>query len=161
MKIAGFKDLSLTDGPGPRLVIFTTGCIHNCPGCHNVEMQNYDYGVEWSIEDIIEYIRERHRWIDGLTLSGGDPLFQLNETLALLTAIRKDKELKGLNIWLYTGYLFEDIPNNIKVKVNAIVDGKYNKELPSKPFRGSSNQKIFKRIVGNKFERGHDDENRI
>lgn len=146
MRLAGFRDFSLTDGEGQRLVIFTTGCIHNCVGCHNSEMQDYEYGEEWSVEDILNYIRQRLKWIDGITLSGGDPLFQLDNTKQLLKAIRKDKELKDLNVWLYTGYLFEDIPNDIRTKVDTIVDGPFLRNRPPARWRGSDNQRIFKSI---------------
>ena len=152
MKIANIKHLSLVDGPGPRTAIFTTGCIHNCEGCHNPEYQNYKYGVEWEPEEIIEEIKLVKNWIKGITLTGGDPLFQLDNTKELLKLIRKDTELKHINIMLYTGYLFEDIPGSIKQLVDVIIDGKYDKNLPRAYMRGSCNQRMFKKIMNTRFE---------
>lgn len=155
MRIASIKDMSLVDGEGTRLVIFTTGCIHNCPGCHNKDFQNYNYSeaIDMTTEQIIDYIKERKEWIDGITLSGGDPLFQLNATKELIHTIRKDKVLKDLNIWLFTGYLFKDIPQTIKNNVDVIIDGPFIKEMLNKDYqglpivnwRGSLNQVLYRK----------------
>jgi len=152
MRIAGIEDTSLVNGEGVRMTIFTSGCIHNCEGCHNPEMQEYFFGEEIENETILQRIKDKLKWIDGLTLSGGDPLFQLSATKELLQAIRNDDELKDINIWLYTGYLFEDIPKSILKNVDVIIDGKYDKSLPEGKYRGSINQKIMIKYPGtNKF----------
>ena len=149
MKIGAIKDLSLVDGEGVRLTLFLTGCTHACEGCHNPKFWNYDYGVEWSIPDMIEYITDRRFWIDGITLSGGDPLFQLNEVKELLIAIRNNNDLKDLNIWIYTGYEYAEIPGRIRQLVDVIVDGKYDESQTSyKPWRGSDNQKVWRKFIG-------------
>jgi len=151
MKIGHIRDISMVDGPGNRLVIFFTGCGHNCDGCHNPKYQDYNYGIDWEIPEIIEYIKDRKQWIDGITLSGGDPLFQ-PDLREFLETIRSDPELKNINIWMWTGFTIDQVPNPIKSKINVIIDGKYDKELEGAKWRGSSNQKIWKRVVGHHFE---------
>jgi anaerobic ribonucleoside-triphosphate reductase activating protein len=152
MKIGTIKDLSMVDGEGVRLTLFTTGCSHCCDGCHNPDYQNYDVGYEMSIEEIMVYVKDRRYWIDGITLSGGDPLFQLNETQRLVYELKRDKETKHLSIWLYTGYLFEQIPDKILKWVDVIIDGKYDKNLEPIKWRGSSNQRLIRKIDGNWIE---------
>lgn len=156
MMIAGVKDTSLVDGEGTRFVIFMTGCSHACPGCHNRHMWNYYSGVETSDEEIFQQIKENIPIITGITLSGGDPLYQLNNTVSFLKNFKKQPEFKNLDVWLYTGYEFEDIPKVVRQYCDVIVDGKYIQELPTLLYRGSSNQRIFCRIKGtNKWIRRH------
>lgn len=150
IRFANIEKSSLVDGEGVRYTIFTTGCIHNCPGCHNKELQNYDYApnyerdAEFFILDIKRYLK----YIDGITFSGGDPLFQIDSLTEVIKGIRADKDLKHLNIWVYTGYNFEDIPRAFLQLVDVVVDGKYIKDLPSALYRGSNNQRIFARYPG-------------
>lgn len=149
IKIAGIIKESIVDGPGIRMVIFTQGCKHNCKNCHNPETHDINGGYDIEIDEIISMIN-KNPLLDGITLSGGDPLLQIEESLELAKKV-KDKKL---NIILYTGYKFEDIL--IKLKENSIlrellnqidvlIDGKYieeEKDLLLK-FRGSKNQRII------------------
>jgi anaerobic ribonucleoside-triphosphate reductase activating protein len=142
LRIADIKDGSLVDGTGVRIAIFVSGCLHNCLFCQNKTFQSFEYGEDWSITEILGYIKERKHIIDGITLTGGDPLFQYVSVLELCKAIKK---ISKLNIWLYTGFKFEEI-GEIKKYVDVIVDGKYMCGFPSASFRGSSNQRIFNKI---------------
>ena len=145
LRFAEIDRASLVDGEGIRYVIFTVGCIHNCQGCHNKEMQNYNYNPHFERDPqyFIDDIKKQKDFIDGITLSGGDPLYQLNAVTDLLKAIRADKDLKHINIWMYTGYKFEDIPRGLLLLLDVVIDGKYDENLPSAKFRGSSNQRVF------------------
>ena len=78
MKIRLAADLqtdSIVDGEGIRTVVWTQGCKHNCPGCHNPETHCFDKGTLVEIEDLKERILSIRNQ-DGVTLSGGDPVFQ-------------------------------------------------------------------------------------
>lgn len=159
INIAGIVKESIVDGDGIRFVIFEQGCCHNCKGCHNPETHSFYKNKEYSINEIIEMVKE-NPIIDGVTLSGGDPFFQADKNLEL---IRKLKEL-NYNIWVYTGYTWEDFDyytkNNIEPpnvpKMNnkmidmlklcdVLVDGKFKLELKTlnDRFIGSSNQRVI------------------
>lgn len=152
IKIAGIKYGSMVDGPGIRISLFLSGCLHNCDGCHNKLFQDFEYGKEYTVPEIIKEIKKYVSLCDGLTISGGDPLFQTISLIELLQTIRNDPELKHMNIWLYTGFLFDHIPQSIKKYLTAIVDGKYDKTLPKTTWTGSNNQNVYLR-VNNHFEK--------
>lgn len=143
MKIAGYKKDSLVDGKGLRFVIFMTGCIHNCPGCHNFEMQDINFGQEVSDEEIISEIMEVKDFITGITLSGGDPLYQMENAKNFLKKFRAIEEFNKLDVWLYTGYKYQEVSNDIKELCDVIIDGKYIKDLPKGKYCGSNNQKVI------------------
>lgn len=138
---------SLSNGLGVRHVLFISGCPHNCDGCHNPETHNPKYGEEWTHQDFYELCLEIENdpKVDGLTLSGGDPLFY--ESIAELIFMYKRIVSKGKDLWLYTGYTKEEIekcPRKSKAYYlcDVVVDGRYEKDLPSGTFAGSNNQKL-------------------
>lgn len=138
---------SLVDGEGVRLVIFTCGCPHHCKSCHNANTWNIDNGVGVDIESVAEYLKNKfyNGRFSGITLSGGDPLYQ-SESLLLLVKRIKDL-IPEANIWCYTGYLYEDVKNLEVLKhIDVLVDGKFesDKKYPKKSFRGSYNQRIIR-----------------
>ena len=154
IQVTGFQEMSTVDGDGNRFVIFFSGCSHACDECHNVEAQNPGNGMTYDIDDLILKIKEVIEWHEGITLSGGDPLFQEDKLIILLDKIRKDEKLKHINVWLYTGYLFEKVSRKVKSYVDMIVDGKYNKNLKPIKFRGSANQNLWSKYKStNKFVR--------
>ncbi len=136
---------SIVDGEGLRAVIWAQGCSHNCKECHNPETHDFNKGIEKDVEDIKKEINKLTLQ-DGITLSGGDPFFQPEAC----TEIAKYAKEQGLNIWAYTGFLFEVLLKNEKTRellnyIDVLVDGKFeieNKSLNIK-FRGSTNQRII------------------
>lgn len=155
-KIAGVIHNSVVDGPGLRTTIFFSGCRRNCPGCHNPEAQSFNYGKEISEADIDKLIEEAINSGDaGITLSGGHPLEPENYKMA--EAIIEKAKAKDLDVWLYTGYVFEQIPlmyMDLISKVDILVDGPFilNKRTLDCPFRGSSNQRLID--IQKTFEKG-------
>lgn len=143
--LCGFAEQSLVDGEGIRFVIFTAGCNHACEGCGSKHTWNISNGYYFPFETIFEKIKENLELIDGITLSGGDPLYQEEATVDFLTAFRNINEFKHLNVWLYTGREFRNVPASVRHLVDVIVDGKYNKDLPPAKFRGSCNQLVLKK----------------
>ena len=136
---------SIVDGEGLRAVIWTQGCSHNCKGCHNPETHSFKKGFLVEIEDIKNEIKKLD-FQDGITLSGGDPFFQSKESLE----IAKFAKEQGLNVWAYTGFLFEDLLKLEDAKkllsyIDVLVDGKFELEKKSFniKFRGSTNQRII------------------
>lgn len=146
IRLAGVIKESYTDGTGIRYTIFVQGCKHNCFKCHNPETWDFNSGTDYNIHDLVTDIME-NPLLDGVTLSGGDPMYFPAETLELINEI---KSRTNLNIWLYTGFLYEDcIKDKDKMavlsKIDILVDGEYKNELRSLQlrFRGSSNQRII------------------
>lgn len=140
---------SVVDGFGVRTVIWTQGCSHNCPFCQNPQTHDFEGGALFDIEDILEELDNLENQ-DGITLSGGDPLFQIDA----VTIVAKHAKEIGLNVWCYTGFTYEQIlklgEKNHKYLeflnyLDVLVDGKFdnNKKDLNLLFRGSSNQRLI------------------
>lgn len=153
MKIRAITTTDVANGPGFRVVVWVAGCKHNCPGCHNPELQDYNTGYDLT-GDIKRkiYIELARPEIQGITFSGGDPLYQtpqvLNELLNLIIEIKHRFPEK--DIWLYTGYTLENAvmdrwKRRIIDKIDVLVDGPYEQDKRDimLPFRGSTNQRIL------------------
>lgn len=140
---------SIVDGEGIRAVIWTQGCAHKCPGCHNPGTHSFDDGFLLDIEEVKKQIDELQGQ-DGITFSGGDPLYQVDACLELAKYIKSKK----MNIWCYTGFTYESlislslkepkIMDFLKV-IDVLVDGPFVMEKKSFDaiFRGSTNQRII------------------
>ena len=142
---------SIVDGEGIRAVLWTQGCLHKCPGCQNPQTHSFDDGFLIDIEEVKEQI-DALEGQDGITFSGGDPFYNPE---AFLLFVKRVKKETGLNIWCYTGYTYEEIQANPRLKavldyIDVLVDGRFEQALfsPYLEFRGSSNQRILR--IGNK-----------
>lgn len=150
IRIGSILNESLVNGEGIRTVIFFSGCNKACKGCHNLELQNFNAGYDIPIDELVSKIIKNKHMIDGVTLSGGDPLCQYMGCLELCKRLKEHK----INIWLYTGETFDKILlkyNSITNYVDVIVDGKYEESLKQEglKYRGSSNQAIIHFKHGN------------
>ena len=138
---ADLQSDSIVDGPGLRTVIWTQGCSHHCKGCQG--------GGLVKVDDVLEAIDELECQT-GITFSGGDPMFQV-EACNRIAAYCKNK---GYNIWVYTGFTYEEIlklaeKNHTYIefleKIDVLVDGRFileERDL-SLLFRGSRNQRLI------------------
>ena len=151
------------NGEGLRVVLWLSGCSHKCQGCQNPQTWDADSGNPFDEAAKEELLRELDKdYISGLTLSGGDPLFEdnLDDVLDLVNEIRLSLPQKS--IWLYSGYtweqLFEDDEFDIKEDIcenqtrraivlssDVFVDGRYidSQRDITLPYRGSSNQRLI------------------
>lgn len=140
---------SILDGEGIRTIIWTQGCSHNCLGCQNPQTHSFEGGFLKDIEELKAELKSLE-YQDGITLSGGDPLFQIDACLE----ISKYAKSIGLNVWCYTGFLFEDLLEMSKKNkkllqlletIDVLVDGPFLLEQKSYDvvFRGSKNQRIL------------------
>ena len=140
---------SIVDGPGLRAVLWTQGCKHHCPGCQNASTWDFNGGGLVPIKMVLEAIDELECQ-DGITFSGGDPMFQVEACNQIAEYCKK----KGLNIWVYTGFTYEEVMKLAKEnptyldflkKIDVLVDGRFilkERDL-SLLFRGSRNQRLI------------------
>ena len=145
IRYAGLEEQSVSDGPGIRLTVFLQGCLHHCPGCHNPQLQAVAGGTEMEEKELAEFLLSKLTILhSGITFSGGDPLMQA-ESLTKVLGYLKDVRPK-LNIWVYTGYLYEEVKDLVLMElIDVLVDGLYleaERDL-SLAFRGSGNQRII------------------
>ncbi len=154
IRIAGIEQESIVDGPGLRYTIFTQGCRHHCPGCHNPHTHDFDGGYFKSMFEIKDEILS-NPLLAGVTISGGDPIEQY-EGILLLTTYLKNMAPQVKSIMMYTGYTYEELVNieddhkrdivRLLLKnLEVLVDGRYDEKLKSMDtkFRGSSNQRYI------------------
>jgi len=143
--LAGLTKESTVDGPGIRIALYLQGCPHHCSGCHNPETWNIDNGVSKTVNETLKLITDNLTPLhQGITISGGEPFMQPAALLALVQGIRE--RFHQLNIWCYTGYLYDDlIQSPILPYLDILVDGPYQeseRELDLR-FKGSRNQRII------------------
>lgn len=138
---------SVANGEGIRVVLWVSGCSLHCRGCHNPETWNVNSGKlfdESVKQELFEALDKPY--IKGITFSGGHPLENENisEVYNLCKEIKEKYPTK--DIWLYTGYIFEDITSYLILKyIDVVVDGKYieeEKDITLK-WRGSRNQRVI------------------
>lgn len=146
----------MLNGEGLRVVIFLSGCLHHCEGCHNPETWNVSSGKEFTANEINAIMSELDKdYISGVTLSGGDPLHPQNlpEVCALVKLIKSKYPEK--TIWIYTGYRWDEImallisgnrsPLTILEHCDVLCDGEFIQDLAdvNYPWVGSKNQRII------------------
>ncbi len=157
MNYMEIKKYDIANGPGVRVSLFVSGCTHHCKNCFNPESWDFKAGKvfdETAQKEILESLEPDY--IKGFSLLGGEPFEPHNQEslLPLLKEIKKQKP--KLNIWCYTGYLFDkqiidvmtkkyDFTNELLKYIDVIVDGEYKEEERdlSIIFRGSRNQRII------------------
>lgn len=148
MNYLDILDCDIADGEGIRVTLFVSGCSHHCKGCHNPESWCPNAGKPFDEEAKEKLFKLLDRpYIDGLTLSGGDPLYgdNINEITKLVYEVKQ--KFPDKTIWLYTGYTLDEIKRLVLLRyIDVIVDGPYIESLRdvTLPFRGSSNQNIIK-----------------
>ena len=150
LRIAGTVKDSIVDGPGLRYVIFTQGCPHHCPGCHNPQTHDFQGGQDADVDKILDEIFN-NPILSGVTFSGGEPFCQA-EALVPIAEILKER---GKHLMIYTGYLLEQLQKmeNEAVKrllelADIIVDGPFILEQRNLTlsYRGSENQRVIDMI---------------
>lgn len=138
---------TIVDGPGIRTSLYLSGCFHCCPGCHNKYSWKENSGEDMEFEVILDRIKEFEH--NKITISGGDGLCYQSENLIEFLKYLKS-ELPSINIWLYTGFLYENIlcdPKRHKILpfIDVLCDGPFieSKKSPNKLWIGSENQRVI------------------
>ena len=144
MNIRGYG-LSKVNGPGNRFVLWTQGCSKGCSECFNPETWSTNIYKELSPTQIFELIKNFE--VDGVTISGGDPLEQEDELLELLMLLSTMRLRKG--VILFSGFTRAEISSNFIREqclkyIDVLIDGRYEKNLKIDfSLRGSSNQEFY------------------
>jgi len=145
VRVAGITKSSVVDGLGIRTVVFFQGCPRHCPGCHNADTIPLTGGQEMTVSQLVTEINNSiSPMTKGITFSGGDPLAQPEALLEAIELLREQQP--NLDIWVYTGYTFEEMRDNPVMKmIDVLVDGPFiqaQRDI-SLAFRGSHNQRLI------------------
>ena len=137
----------MLNGDGLRTVLWVSGCTHHCEECQNPITWDINGGLLFDEAAEDEFFQSASKgYISGVTFSGGDPLHPQNRDEITRLAKKFKQKFPEKNIWLYTGFLWEDI-NDLEVMkyTDVLVDGPYKKELrdPQLHWKGSSNQRVI------------------
>ena len=145
------------NGLGMRVSLFVSGCTNHCPGCFQPETWDFDYGPVYTPEVEQSLLEELAKpYYCGLTILGGEPFELSNQPEVAKLILRVKKELPEKNIWMYTGFVYDqdlipggrrytDVTDDILDNIDILVDGRFVQELKNimLNFRGSSNQRII------------------
>ena len=148
MNFAQIRKYDVANGPGIRTTIFVTGCTHKCPNCFNEEYQDFNFGNPWTHKETDEVIEDlKLDEVKGLTVLGGEPFQNEVDLLQVLRDIKKEVQKE---IWIFSGYTYEEIlkdkdKKKLLEECDVLVDGRFVEALKdlSLRFRGSSNQRII------------------
>ena len=150
MNISGINFESVVDGEGVRIVVFVSGCLHNCKGCHNPTSHSFEAGRPFTEElqdEIIDYINKTP-FISGATISGGDPMYSAKAVAAFVRRLKT--EVKDISLWIYSGFRYENILQNSEMLellklCDVLVDGEFILEQRDMTlsYKGSRNQRII------------------
>jgi len=159
MKFGNIKMIDSSNGEGVRVSLYVSGCRNHCKGCFNEATWDFDYGEEFTPiqeNEIIEACKKS--FISGLTILGGEPFEEENQTALLPFIERFKQECPDKNLWMYTGYVLDNdlqegqrkflpnVTNKILEQVDVLIDGPFileQKDL-TLPFRGSKNQRLLR-----------------
>ena len=147
MYYGAIKENDIANGPGVRVSLFVSGCRNRCKGCFQPETWNFEYGEVYTretIHKILSALDQDH--ISGLSILGGDPMEPENRYCVTYLCYSFKTCYPNKTIWVYTGYLYEDLKNyGIMDYIDVLVDGPFIEDLKdiSLQFRGSSNQRII------------------
>lgn len=147
LSIAGVIKESIVDGRGIRYTVFTQGCPHHCPNCHNPQTWPFDGGSEKEISEIFEDFKQ-NPMLRGITFSGGEPFCQP----APLAELARQVHDIGKDVTVFTGYTYEQLlekndeaVNSLLAETDVLIDGPFVEELKNLElhFRGSENQRLI------------------
>ena len=160
MNYSGIQLEDIANGPGIRTSLFVSGCQFHWQNCFNQEAQDYNYGKLYTQETEDLILSSMSNYTTGLSILGGDPLWQNIDGMVKLISLCKKVHELNKNIWLWSGFTWEYIfptkarslsnatllvRQSLVKNVNVLVDGEFvesKKDLTLK-FKGSSNQRII------------------
>lgn len=151
LRLHGLVEESIVDGPGLRFAVFTQGCLHGCPGCHNPATHSLTGGSETTTHELFTQFAS-NPLLAGVTFSGGEPFLQPEP----LAALAEQVHALGKTVVVYTGYTLETLYTLAQERpavlalleqTDMLIDGPYIaalRELDS-GLKGSSNQRVLEK----------------
>ena len=146
LNLSGIVSDSIVDGPGIRTTIFSQGCPHHCPGCHNPETWDFGCGTDVPVESIVGIVKS-NPLCRGVTFSGGEPFTQAAGFAKLAVLLKAE----GYEVASYSGYTFEELLEGTEAQqqllsnIDILIDGPFliSEKSLEIAFRGSRNQRIL------------------
>lgn len=135
---------SRANGPGVRMTLWFQGCTLGCVGCFNPETHSSEPKVLMSVDDLVARVVAEQGEIEGISISGGEPLQQAEGLLKLVSQVRTAE----LSVLLFSGYDLTEIQAlplgpEILAGLDVLIAGRYDDRLHlAQSLRGSSNQQI-------------------
>lgn len=145
LRIHQFVPSSRANGPGLRAVLWVQGCTLGCPGCFNPETHAAQNGSVVTVDTLFQQIAALQGEIEGLTVSGGEPLQQRKPLQALLERVRRET---GLSVLVFTGFSWEELPKFPRIEdflscVDVLLAGRYlNTQRVASGLLGSANKTV-------------------
>ena len=139
----------MLNGEGIRVSLWVSGCSLHCKGCQNPQTWQFNSGIPFdrnALQELYEALDKPY--IQGLTLTGGNPMDNIPEILHICRTVKEKFPHK--DIWLYSGYTFDELRQSqiamyVLEYVDVLVDGPYVEEQRNiaLPWRGSKNQRVI------------------
>ena len=147
MRYNKIRKMDISNGPGVRVSIFMQGCSFHCKNCFNPETHDFNKGEEFTYSTINKILELSNKdYIKGLSILGGEPLHEFNILGTIKLAKAFKEKFPNKTIWVWTGFLFENVINKDIVKyIDVLVDGRFeeeNKDIRLK-YCGSTNQRVI------------------
>lgn len=158
MHYSNIIEEDIANGQGVRTTLFVSGCKFHCKECFNSEAWDFNYGKEYT-EKTEEYILKQVNkpYIKGLSLLGGDPLWQDMDGLKQLRQLVQKVHDLGKTVWIWSGFIYENLLDGSGLSEEAnerillirecdvFVDGLFenDKKDLSLAWRGSRNQRVI------------------
>jgi anaerobic ribonucleoside-triphosphate reductase activating protein len=145
LRIHEFLPRSRVNGPGMRAVVWVQGCSLGCPGCFNTRTHPFDQGRLVSVDELFHLLLALRGEIEGLTISGGEPLQQCQPLLALLRRVRRES---SLSVLLFSGFAWIEIQQMPEAAellgcVDVLIAGRYEAaQHLARGLRGSANKTL-------------------
>jgi len=156
LRVHRLLERSRANGPGLRSVLWVQGCTLGCPGCFNPETHTPDPDSEQTVDDLAEQLialaavaeastNAGPERIQGLTVSGGEPLQQIAPLTELLRRVRAATDWSVL---VLTGFAWDEVQRirggaDFLEQVDVLIAGRYREqERRARGLRGSANKTL-------------------
>ena len=147
MRYNKIRKMDISNGPGVRVSIFVQGCSFNCKNCFNPETHDFNKGEEFTYDTINKLLELSDKeYINGLSILGGEPLHEFNILGTIKLAKAFKEKFPDKTIWVWTGFLFENVINKDIFKyIDVLVDGRFEEEHKDIRLKycGSTNQRVI------------------